>query len=391
MDNAPNVFINGGVILDSEGNVYGTTSYGGVEGMIYKIDPARQETTLYSFQGAPGGTKPDAGITIDAAGNFYGVTQDGGAPDWGVVYKIDPSGHEAALYTFTGGADDAAPEFAPVADSSGNLYGTTMGGGSGFVGAGFGVVYKLDPSGQETVLHSFTGGAGGGLPGWLIRDSAGNLYGTAAYGPPGSGVVFEIDAAGNYSILYAFSGGTDGGFGVIFELNPSGQETVLYSFTGGLDGAGPNCVTRDAAGNFYGTTTAGGVASGFGSGVVFELDAAGAYRVLYAFTGGADGGLPFSGVVRDAEGNLYGTTSSGGINCATGGLGNNCRVVYRLSPSGEETVLHSFTGGGDGANPSAGLVLDAAGNLYGTTPWGGKGGFSSVAFSGGGVVFEIKE
>jgi hypothetical protein len=124
--------------------------------------------------------------------------------------------------------------------------------------------------------------------------------------------------------------------------------------------------------------------------VVFELDASRNYTVLYAFTGGADGGLPFAGVIRDHEGNLYGTTNSGGVNCATGGLGDSCGVVYKLSSAGQEAVLHSFTGGVDGANPYAALVFDSAGNLYGTTPWGGKGGFASVAFSGGGVVFEIK-
>jgi uncharacterized repeat protein (TIGR03803 family) len=131
-DNYANVFFNAGVILDSEGNVYGTTSYGGVEGMIYRLEPSGKNTVLHDFTGAPGGTKPDAGVTIDSAGNFSGVTQDGGAPDWGVVYvvyKVDPTGHETALYTFTGGTDGAAPEFAPVVDSSGNLYGTTLGGG----------------------------------------------------------------------------------------------------------------------------------------------------------------------------------------------------------------------------------------------------------------------
>jgi uncharacterized repeat protein (TIGR03803 family) len=122
-----------------------------------------------------------------------------------------------------------------------------------------------------------------------------------------------------------------------------------------------------------------------GSGVVFEYNVSGTYTVLYRFTGGADGGNPFSGVIEDSTGNLYGTTRDGGLTNCTGG----CGVVYKLDPSGQETVLYSFTGGADGDGPYAPLVLDSSGNLYGTTPWGGKGGVSGVMFSGGGVVFKI--
>src|SRR5580693_6141634 len=124
-----------------------------------------------------------------------------------------------------------------------------------------------------------------------------------------------------------------------------------------------------------------------GGGVVFELDTEGNYTVLYRFTGGAGGGGPFAGVIRDSAGNLYGTASTGGTtDCTVGG----CGVVYKLSPSGEETVLHTFTGGADGDTPYSGLVADAVGNLYGTTTWGGKGGFSGAMFSGGGVVYKIE-
>jgi len=123
-------FPNAGVVLDSEGNIYGTTPYGGVEGMIYKLDAAGQETTLYNFQGAPGGTKPIAGVTLDSAGRLYGATQGGGAVNWGVVYRVDSAGHETAIYSFTGGADGASPESTPVVDSQGNVYGTALGGGS---------------------------------------------------------------------------------------------------------------------------------------------------------------------------------------------------------------------------------------------------------------------
>ncbi len=295
-------------------------------------------------------------------------------------------------------------------DAGGNVYGTTFKGGSAPGAAGFGVVYEVEPSGQESVLHTFTGGADGGLPGGLILDSAGNLYGTAWYGAYGGGVVFKIGTAVQETVLYSFTGGADGsspnglvldsagniygvgggggayGWGVIFKLSPSGQETVLYSFPGGPEGAGPAGITLDSAGNIYGATAAGGGSEdAAGSGVVFELTAAGSYRVLYTFTGGSDGGSPSAGVIRDTHGNLYGTASYGGLpGCVAG-----CGVVYKVQPSGGETILHSFTGGADGNTPYAGLIEDSAGNLFGTTPWGGKGGFSGETSSGGGVVFRV--
>jgi len=220
-----------------------------------------------------------------------------------------------------------------IRDSAGNLYGTTNSGGTAYAG----VVFKLNTSGQETVLYSFTGGADGGYPSYpVVRDSAGNLYGTA-----GSG------GAAN--------------FGVVYKVNTSGQETVLYNFTGGADGGYPNGVIRDSAGNLYGTTSSGGAA---GYGVVYKVNTSGQETVLYSFTGGADGGYPNAGVVRDSTGNLYSTTYGGGT--------ANKGVVYELNTSGQETVLHSFTGGADGSLPYAGLILDSKGNLYGTTFYGGK-------------------
>jgi uncharacterized repeat protein (TIGR03803 family) len=191
---------------------------------------------------------------------------------------------------------------------------------------------------------------------------AGNLYGTT------------------------ISGGASG-TGVVFKLSPAGTETVLYDFTGGADGAFPQGgLIRDAAGNLYGTTRSGGDTSACasqGCGVVFELircrSAPSGYdfRVLYTFTGGADGGNSQAGLVLDAGGNLYGTTAGGGSSACSGG----CGVVFKLSPIGTETVLHSFTGGADGGIPAAGLTQDSAGNLYGTTFLGGA--------SGNGVVFKL--
>jgi uncharacterized repeat protein (TIGR03803 family) len=270
------------------------------------------------------------------------------------------------LYTFTGGADGSAPEATLVRDPAGNLYGTTVYGGD----YGKGVVFKVDTAGTETVLHSFTGGADGETPetGGLILDTAANLYGTTVFG-------------GTY---YS---------GVVFKLDPTGTETVLYTFTGGADGGSPDTgLIRDAAGNLYGTTMQGGDLQAcpyLGCGTVFKLDPTGKETVLYAFNGRADGYKPEASLIRDAAGNFYGTTWWGGDlhSCplTLGSLG--CGVVFKLDPTGVETVLHTFHGGADGAWPTSTLVRDTAGNLYGTASGGGN--YTCVAF-GCGVVFRIK-
>jgi uncharacterized repeat protein (TIGR03803 family) len=403
------VFFNAGVIRDSAGNLYGTTPYASAGGMVYKLSASGQGTTLFNFTGAPGGTEPKTGVTRDSAGNLYGTTSFGGAANAGVVYKVDTTGHETVLYSFTGGADGDYPLAGVTLDSAGNLYGTTFHGGT----QGFGVVYKVDTTGQETVLYSFTGGADGGYPeAGVILDATGNLYGTTLEGgAAGAGVVYELDTAGHETVLYSFTGGVDGGFplaspirdaagnlygttngggtaglGVVYKLNATGQETVLYSFPGGPEGAFPFAgVIRDGAGNFYGTTADGGGPAGEGGhGVVFKLTAAGGYSVLYTFTGGTDGGAPLGGVIRDSSGDLFGTANIGGLaGCSLG-----CGVVYKVDTAGHETILHSFTGGVDGANPYGGLVADSTGHLYGTTQYGGKGA-SALTSSGAGVLYEI--
>jgi uncharacterized repeat protein (TIGR03803 family) len=155
---------------------------------VYKLDTASHETVLYSFTGGADGRNPYGGVIRDSAGNLYGTTVEGGTANSGVVYKLDTTGHETVLYSFTGGPDGGGPS-GVIRDSAGNLYGTASGGT-----AGQGVVYELDTAGQETVLHSFTGGADGYYPnGGVIRDSAGNLYGTTSNGgQTGGGVVFKL-------------------------------------------------------------------------------------------------------------------------------------------------------------------------------------------------------
>ena len=377
-----------GVIGDSAGNLYGTTYRGGTtgKGTVYKLEITGEETVLYSFPDGADGENPYAGVIGDSAGNLYGTTYGGGSANAGVVYKVDSAGHETVLYTFTGGADGGGPYAGVIRDSAGNLYGTTINGGT----AGAGVVYKLDTTGQETVLYTFTGGADGSYPfAGVIRDSAGNLYGTTHGGfMAGAGVVYKLDTTGHETVLYTFKGGADGGYpyagvirdsagnlygttygggtaswGVVYKLDTTGQETVLYSFTGGADGGEPMAgVIGDSAGNLYGTTNYGGGTAT--AGVVYKLDTTGHETALYTFSGGADGGWPWAGVIRDSGGNIYGTTFLGGT--------ANEGVVYKLDITGQETVLHSFTGGADGGSPRAGVIRDPAGNLYGTASNGGK-------------------
>lgn len=257
----------------------------------------------------------------------------------------------SVIHNFTGGSDGAGPLNGFTTDSAGSLYGTTSTGGM----FNYGLVYKLNSSGTETVLHNFNGGTDGANPdGFLVRDRFGNFYGTTtAGGAFGAGTVFRVTAAG--------------------------AESVLYSFTGKNDGATPEAgLALDTAGNLYGTTTAGG-AHGYGS--VFKLAASktgGRWResTLYSFAGGTDGAVPVAGVTVGANGNIYGTTSAGG----TYGYGTVFELT-RSGPTWTETILHDFSNGDDGSIPYAGLISDKSGNLYGAATQGGSGG--------GGTVFEL--
>jgi uncharacterized repeat protein (TIGR03803 family) len=212
------------------------------------------------------------------------------------VFKVDPTGTETVLYSFTGGADGGQPSGGVIRDRAGNLYGTTIRGGA----LGFGVVFKLDTAGTETVLHNFGGAPADGASPYagVILDSAGNLYGTTQLGGAS-------------------------GYGVVYKLNKAGKETVLHSFAGcPIDGEYPKAgVIRDPAGNLYGTTYHGGTSPG--SGVVFRLDSTGTETVLFSFNGG-DGSEPKGGVIRNSAGNLYGTTSYGGT--------SNPGVVFEIQP-----------------------------------------------------------
>ncbi len=380
------------------------------------------ESVLYNFCSQGGvyctdGIQPFAGLMEDASGNFYGTTNGGGSTNasdcnagscgYGTVFKLTPNGGgytKTVLYNFCSqpNCTDGANSYAGVIeDRSGNLYGTTYNGGAN----GGGTVFKLTPSGNgyaESVLYSFCSQSQGSAActdganpfAGLIEDSAGNLYGTTNLG--GSGPVLVNGA-------YAY--------GTVFMLSPSGDgytETVLYSFCsqGGnqcTDGAAPNAaLIEDTSGNLYGTTALGGTGAqnciGLGCGTVFKLSpSSGGYveAVLYSFCsqGGSnctDGGYPYgASLIEDASGNLYGTTSSGGVNsCDSPG----CGTVFRLAPNNDgsytESVLHSFDYT-DGASPDAGLIEDSSGNLYGTTSNGGTGLSWECEGCAGGTVFEL--
>jgi uncharacterized repeat protein (TIGR03803 family) len=261
------------------------------------------------------------------------------------------------LYAFTGGADGGYPLAGLVRTKAGSLYGTTeIGGNMTCFVLGCGTVFAVDATGSETVLYSFAGPPSDGeFPeARLVVDKAGNFYGTTN------------------------SGGANNA-GTVFKVSQSGKETVLYSFNfNGKDGFAPVAgLIRDAAGNLYGTTAEGG---SYGNGTVFKVDSSGNETVLYSFAGyPADGAYPGAGLTADARGNLYGTTLGGG--------GSGLGTVFKLDPQDNETVLHSFTSGTDGAYPASGLLPDAAGNLYGTAAQGGKGSCPG----GCGVVFEVSK
>ena len=287
-----------------------------------------------------------------------GIAIAAGVPAAAQTFKV--------LHRFRGSPKDGeAPLSGLLMDAAGNLYGTTLQGGKYStclpVGVGCGTVFKLDTNGVETILYNFNGSDGANPISTPIMDASGDLYGTTA-----AGGILQSCRTINYA-----------GCGLIFELSGT-KETVLHRFTGGLDGALPQAgVIMDASGALYGTTYEGGT---YQQGVVFKLVGT-KETVLYAFTGGEDGGGPEAGTLLDANGNLYGTTTYGGdINCL---YPDPCGVVYKLVGR-KETVLHAFKGSPDGVYPTAGLVMDAGGNLYSTTRDGGDG-------ANGGTVFEVSK
>jgi uncharacterized repeat protein (TIGR03803 family) len=337
------------LVQDSTGNLYGTTPIGGTNnGTVFEVSSQGNETLLHTFRGNRDGFLPGAGLVIDASGKLYGTTVYGGTHNLGTVFELNKAGTKIVLFAFSG-PDGANPWADLVRDAAGNLYGTTAAGGSGNCnnGSGCGTVFLISANGTETVLHSFAGGVADGQTPFagLLRDADGNLYGTTN------------------------AGGT-AGFGTVFELSATGTETILHNFAGYLtDGMYPQAgLVRDKAGDLFGTTLEGGA---YGYGTVFKLNKTGKEKLLYSFgSTGTDGKNPGAGLVRDTAGNLYGTTEAGG---GTGCNGNGCGTVFELTKARVEKVLYSFDTANAGAVPFAALILDAAGDLYGTTSNGGAG------------------
>jgi uncharacterized repeat protein (TIGR03803 family) len=387
------------LVMDAQGNLYGTTYLGGTGpcdggcGTVFELSPdaagGYTERVIHSFEGSlVDGQMPEAPLIFDAEGNLYGTTLSGGqkvTAAAGTVFKLTrhPGGDwtETVLHSFNGaldgGKDGGQPQAGLIFDAAGNLYGTTAGGGTGagcVGGNGCGTVFELSPAAggawHETILHNFTNDH---TDGWipqstLIMDAAGSLYGTTFYGgssPAGGGTVFRLSRTSN-----------------------GWQEDILYNFRCAADGCSPySGVAFDADGNLYGTTVGGGANPA--RGVVYKLApaAAGAWTqsVLHAFgETSSDGILPYGKPIVDAAGNVYGTTFYGGGGessvCSDG-----CGTVFKLTPNGAggytESILSRFGNGSQGSSPLTGLLMDGAGNLYGTAAFGGA--------HGGGVVFEI--
>lgn len=351
-------------------------------------------SVIHNFGGSSGdGANPQASL-LNVSGTLYGTTEKGGIDNGGTVFAITPLGSERVLHSF-GGSGDGANPVASLINVKGTFYGTTGGGGA----YGEGTVFMLPRFGPETVLHSFGAYAGdGGYPQASLLNLKGTFYGTTLLGgASGNGTVFTISPYGSETVIYTFGttssrdaarpnaalviykgalygttvNGGDTEAGTVFTIPAFGSETVLHDFGFSGDGLFAQSPLVNLKGTFYGTTYDGGPNGG---GIVYSMTPSGTETVLHGFGGSGDGSNPYAAPLIAVKGTLYGTTYSGGAN----GTG----TVFSITPSGTETVLHSFGGSsGDGTNPYGGLV-NVNGTLYGTTEHGGT--------NGSGTVFSLK-
>jgi uncharacterized repeat protein (TIGR03803 family) len=374
---------------------------------------AQTLATLYNFTGGADGAMPYSGL-IKKGGTLYGTTTFGGIPDCpngcGTVYSVTPAGNETVLHAFTGGVDGEYPG-GYLINVRGNFYGTTASGGDPNCNQtrGCGTVFSVTPGGVETVLHSFRHGHDDGVfPEAGLTYMGGKLYGTTTRGGANKrGTVYSITLSGHEKVLYSFQGGTDGAFpeadmvnvdgvlygtttyggggkcphgcGTVFTITPAGVETVLHAFTG-KDGAYPGAPLINVGGTVYGTTGFGGNAPcatnarSSGCGTVFLVTASGVEVVLHSFTGGADGANPYG--LTLVNGKFFGTTVNGG---GTGCFGFGCGTLFKIENFGFATQyssLSSFTGGSDAANPYG--LVHLGSKLYGTSLYGGAFGNGTV-------------
>ena len=384
------------------------------------VATAQTYTTLVNFDGYNGAAPFVMTLVQGADGNLYGTANTGGANlGAGTVFKVTPGGVLATLYNFCAAPDctDGERPFAGlVLATDGSFYGTTAGGGTGSGYGLCGTVFRITPAGTLTTLYSFCSQANctdGEWP-WaaLIQATDGNLYGTTdlggSRGVNGDGTVFKITPKGTLTTLYDFDSsngivgadplaavvqGRDGNFyittasggasglGTVFKISPSGTATTLHSFNG-TDGASPySGLIQATDGNFYGTTWENGdsASCAYGCGTIFRITPEGKLTTLHSFDG-ADGANPYAGLIQASDGNFYGTTTFGANSICTNGDLQGCGTAFKMSPEGVLTTLHSFDGT-DGANPWGGLVQATNGTFYGTTTLGGT--------SIGGTVFSL--
>jgi uncharacterized repeat protein (TIGR03803 family) len=347
-------------------------------GMLVSAGPASAQSqldVLHAFASQGAAVNPGFSLVQATDGNFYGTT--GAGTFAGTAFRMTPSGTVTVLHVFAGGTDGADPAGSVIQATDGNFYGTTFHGGA----ADFGTVFRMTPGGTVTILHAFTGGStDGGYPAaGLIQGADGNFYGTTGTTDADYGTVFRMTPAGTVTVLHAFTGGvspassliqaTDGNF------YGTTQSTIYQVTPGGTFTAFAligvdylaGSLIQATDGNFYGTAASSGTG---GAGAVFRMTPSGSVTVLHTFAGGTDGASPASGLIQATDGNFYGTTSQGGA--------SNNGTVFQMTPSGAVTILHAFTNVPDGSRPFASLIQAADGNFYGTTYQGGTLNFGTV-------------
>ncbi|MDB6022694.1 MAG: 3-carboxymuconate cyclase [Pedosphaera sp.] len=380
----------GGLVQDVDGNFYGTTSIGGTNGgfgTVFKMATNGTLTSLFSFNGT-NGAKPYARLIKGSDGNFYGTTQGGGLYNAGTVFSITTNGTLSTLVSFGGEADPSSL----IQSADGNLYGTTCGKGA----QGLGSVFRLSPDGAYSTLHDFAAGEGFNPYAALALGSDGRFYGSAETGPVSPiGAIFTITTNGDFTNLFTFNlsngqqpfasllesggffygttrAGSPNGRGVIFRVSTNGVLADSFAF-GGYNGANPTgSLTLGSDGSFYGTTEYGGVGydgATLGNGVLFRFSGFGATPTNLVYFNGTNGANPYAGLTPGSDGNLYGTTISGGT--------YNLGTVYQITTNGTFNSLFSFDAT-NGAHPFAGLIQGGDGDFYGTTYLGGDYNYGTI-------------